>query len=201
MVEPQPPDRSPSTAAGSDLPHDSAATQREPDQASSTRPVSADDTSLSQSTIAATPAGPPSARSSSSTSESTANSESIELERFLLALGRSQLAAGYAVDDVTNTLDRVARAYGRRDLSVAVFPGGYGTLDELFEQLTWRVIGKHKKPIGLLDVIVDGVSYWQPLLTFLDHAVDVGFIRKEARALCVVHTDIDALCEHLHVKR
>ena len=49
--------------------------------------------------------------------------ESQELESFLLALGRSQLAAGYAVDDVTNTLDRVARAYGRPDLSVAVLPG------------------------------------------------------------------------------
>lgn len=117
MVEPQPPDRSPSTAAGSDLPDESAATQHEPDEAPSAAPNAADDTSVSQSTAAATPTGPP------STSESTSTSESIELERFLLALGRSQLAAGYAVDDVTNTLDRVARAYGRRDLSVAVLPG------------------------------------------------------------------------------
>ncbi len=104
-------------------------------------------------------------------------------------------------------LVRVADMHARkqamveRSAAIVALPGGYGTLDELFEQLTWRVIGKHKKPIGLLDVVVDGVSYWQPLLTFLDHAVDVGFIRAEARALCVVHTDIDALCEHLHVKR
>lgn len=49
--------------------------------------------------------------------------DSRDLESFLLALGRSQLAAGYAVDDVTSTLDQVSRAYGRPDLSVAVLPG------------------------------------------------------------------------------
>lgn len=92
------------------------------------------------------------------------------------------------------------QAMVERSAAIVALPGGYGTLDELFEQLTWRVIGKHTKPIGLLDVVVDGVSYWQPLLTFLDHAVQVGFIRKEARALCVVHDDIAALCEHLQVR-
>ena len=55
--------------------------------------------------------------------DTTEIEESVDLEQFLLALGRAQLAAGYAVDDVTNTLDRVARAYDRPDLSVAVLPG------------------------------------------------------------------------------
>lgn len=49
--------------------------------------------------------------------------EAHSLEDFLLALGRSQLAAGYAVDDVTTTLNAVARAYGRPDLNIAVLPG------------------------------------------------------------------------------
>lgn len=93
------------------------------------------------------------------------------------------------------------RAMVERSAAIVALPGGYGTLDELFEQLTWRAIGKHHTPIGLLDVVIDGVSYWQPLLAFLDHAVAHGFIRPEARALCVVHTSIDALCEHLHVRR
>ena len=52
-----------------------------------------------------------------------AYAQAHSLEDFMLALGRSQLAAGYAVDDVTTTLNAVARAYGRSDLSVAVLPG------------------------------------------------------------------------------
>jgi uncharacterized protein (TIGR00730 family) len=88
----------------------------------------------------------------------------------------------------------------RADVIVAL-PGGYGTLDELFEQLTWRVIGKHRKPIGVLDVSVDGVSYWRPMLTFLDHATSTGFITPAARGLVVVHDDVDVLCEHLGLHR
>ena len=77
-----------------------------------------------------TPSGDPDARQSdmelfeAGTSEAQAiHDEAIALEEFLLALGRSQLAAGYAVDDVTSTLHSVARAYGRPDLNVAVLPG------------------------------------------------------------------------------
>lgn len=50
-------------------------------------------------------------------------------------------------------------------------PGGLGTYDELFEILTWRQIGLHAKPIGVLDV--DG--YFGPLRAILDHAVSEGF--------------------------
>ena len=53
-------------------------------------------------------------------------------------------------------------------------PGGAGTLDELFEILTWAQLGIHSKPIGLLDV----GGYWQPLLAFLRHAVGEGFISQ-----------------------
>ena len=51
-------------------------------------------------------------------------------------------------------------------------PGGAGTLDELFEIVTWAQLGLHAKPIGLLDV----GGYFQPLVTFLRHAVAEGFL-------------------------
>ena len=52
-----------------------------------------------------------------------------------------------------------------------VLPGGAGSLDELFEVLTWRQIGLHSKPIYLLNT--DG--YWDPLLALTQHVVDEGF--------------------------
>jgi len=59
--------------------------------------------------------------------------------------------------------------------AVIALPGGLGTLDELFELLTWKQIGLHHKPVGVLDV----AGYWQPLLRVLEHAVAEGFVRYE----------------------
>lgn len=60
-------------------------------------------------------------------------------------------------------------------------PGGFGTLEEVFEVLTWSQLGLHRKPIGLLDV----AEFYTPLLAFLDHAVDVGLLRPQHRASIV----------------
>lgn len=60
-----------------------------------------------------------------------------------------------------------------------VAPGGLGTLEEAFEQLTGIQLGYHTKPIVFLDV--DG--FWRPLEAFLDHAVEVGVLRAEVRGL------------------
>ena len=61
------------------------------------------------------------------------------------------------------------------DLSDAfvALPGGYGTLDELFEMVTWTQLGIHAKPSGLLEV--DG--FWADLLRFLDHVTEAGFVK------------------------
>ena len=53
-------------------------------------------------------------------------------------------------------------------------PGGFGTLDELLEQLTWSQLGLHAKPIGLLDV----EDFWRPLIALARHATDEGFVRE-----------------------
>ena len=58
-------------------------------------------------------------------------------------------------------------------------PGGLGTLEELFETLTWSQLGIHRKPVGLINV--DG--FFDPLLAMLDQFVTRGFLRQEHRAL------------------
>ncbi len=72
-------------------------------------------------------------------------------------------------------------------------PGGIGTLDELFEIWTWRQLGLHAKPVGLLDV--DG--FFRPLVTFLDRLVTEGFLRAEQRALLQVGAEPAEMIERL----
>lgn len=60
-----------------------------------------------------------------------------------------------------------------------VAPGGLGTIEEAFEQLTGLYLGYHAKPVVFFDI--DG--FWPRLEAFLDHAVDIGVLRSEARAL------------------
>lgn len=72
-------------------------------------------------------------------------------------------------------------------------PGGFGTLDELFEIVTWAQLGIHAKPIGLLDV----KGYFDPLLAFAERAVADAFVRPEHRGLLVVDTDVGRLLERL----
>jgi uncharacterized protein (TIGR00730 family) len=59
----------------------------------------------------------------------------------------------------------------------AALPGGLGTLDELFEVLTWRQLGLHAKPVALVDV--DG--FWEPLAEMLDGLTAEGFVPAETR--------------------
>ena len=72
-------------------------------------------------------------------------------------------------------------------------PGGCGTLDELFEAVTWRQLGLHDKPIGLLNV----GGYFDGLLDCIDSAVAEGFIRPEHRKLIVSGSEPDALLDAL----
>lgn len=70
-------------------------------------------------------------------------------------------------------------------------PGGYGTLDELFETLTWAQLGIHKKPVGLLNI--DG--YWDPMLTMVDHMNKEGFLADGLRELILDATTPEGLLE------
>jgi len=72
-------------------------------------------------------------------------------------------------------------------------PGGWGTLDEFAEIVTWSLLGLHHKPIGLLDV----EGYFEHLLAWLDHAVAEGFVRPPHRALVRTGTDPARLLDDL----
>jgi len=80
----------------------------------------------------------------------------------------------------------------RADAFLAL-PGGIGTFEELFEVWTWRQLGYHDKPVGLLDV--DG--YYRPLLGFLDSAVGEGFMNQGQMAMLQAGSDIATLLPSL----
>jgi uncharacterized protein (TIGR00730 family) len=72
-------------------------------------------------------------------------------------------------------------------------PGGFGTLDELMEQLTWSQLGLHEKPVGLLDV----EEYWRPLIALARHATEEGFVRESDLGAIAVGTDAEGLLGRL----
>jgi uncharacterized protein (TIGR00730 family) len=70
-----------------------------------------------------------------------------------------------------------------------MMPGGFGTLDEFFEAVTWTQLGVHQKPCGVLDV----GGYFQPLRQFLDAAVDQRFLKAEYRDSVIFGDEASAL--------
>lgn len=90
---------------------------------------------------------------------------------------------------------RKARMNELSDAFVAL-PGGFGTLEELFEVISWSQLGIHRKPVGLLNV----AGYYNPLVRLLDHAMAEGFIKPRHRQLLVVADQperlLDALVRH-----
>lgn len=72
---------------------------------------------------------------------------------------------------------------------IITLPGGFGSMDELFEILTWGQLGLHKKPIGILNVN----GFYNHLLAQMDFMVDEGFLKKENRGLLVYDENIDSL--------
>jgi uncharacterized protein (TIGR00730 family) len=88
--------------------------------------------------------------------------------------------------------ERKARMSELADAFIAL-PGGFGTLEEFAEAVTWTQLGIHLKPCGLLDV----EGYWQPLLNWMDRAVAEGFLKAANRALVIDAADPDKLLDRL----
>ncbi len=75
-------------------------------------------------------------------------------------------------------------------------PGGIGTMEEIFEIWTWRQLGYHSKPLGLLNV--DGC--YDHLLRFIDALRDEGFLWPDVQELLLIDTDIERLLDRLHTE-
>lgn len=73
---------------------------------------------------------------------------------------------------IVDSMHERKRMMAERADAFAVLPGGIGTLDEMFEILTWRHLGLHDKPVFLVDV----AGYWQPLRRLLGHLNAEGFV-------------------------
>ena len=108
------------------------------------------------------------------------------VDREVAHLGLTQLRV------VSSMHERKATMAELSDVFV-VLPGGIGTLEEFFEVWTWGQLGLHAKPYGLLNV----AGFFDPLLRFIDHAVDQCFIRAEHRAMLVIEDDAEALLRRL----
>ncbi|GAV63446.1 Lysine_decarbox domain-containing protein, partial [Cephalotus follicularis] len=96
------------------------------------------------------------------------------------------------VKPVADMHQRKAEMARHSDCFIAL-PGGYGTLEELLEVITWAQLGIHDKPVGLINV--DG--YYNSLLTFIDKAVDDGFILPSQRNIIVSAPNAKELVQKL----
>lgn len=72
-------------------------------------------------------------------------------------------------------------------------PGGVGTMDELWEAISWAQLGYHEKPVGLLNV----AGFYDRLIEFNRHMVDVGFIRPQHAGIMIVDETMDGLLEKM----
>lgn len=97
--------------------------------------------------------------------------------------------------EVVDTMHtRKRRMFELADGFIAM-PGGLGTLEELFEMLTWAQLGRHRKPCGLLNV----AGYYDGLQAFLEHSIEHGFVHRAHRHLLSVDTDSARLLQQLQV--
>lgn len=74
-----------------------------------------------------------------------------------------------------------------------ILPGGFGTLDEMFELLTWGQLGLHTKPIGILNTS----GYYDDLMRFLDSMVSKNLLRMSNREMILVSNQIEDLLEQM----
>ena len=98
---------------------------------------------------------------------------------------------------VTETMHERKKVMLMNAQAVVVLPGGAGSLDELFEALTWRQLGLHNKPVFLLNTN----GYWDPLLALMDHVIEQGFADASLRDYATVVYDVETLNAALNTYR
>lgn len=100
-------------------------------------------------------------------------------------LGHKHLSQIYIVDTMH---ERKAMMNKLCDAVIAL-PGGYGTMEELFEMLTWGQLSLHKKPVALLNI----EGFYDPLIALSEIMIEKGFLKEEYRNLLIVDNIIDKL--------
>jgi uncharacterized protein (TIGR00730 family) len=106
-------------------------------------------------------------------------------------VGHQGLAELQVVDSMHERKMRMARLAD----GIIALPGGLGTLEELFEMLTWSQLGFHRMPIGLVNV----AGYFDLLLAFLDHMVEERFVKQAHRDLLLTDSDPETLLDRMTV--
>ncbi|MDA1262933.1 MAG: TIGR00730 family Rossman fold protein [Planctomycetota bacterium] len=96
---------------------------------------------------------------------------------------------------VVDSMRERKRQLEERGAGFAILAGGLGTWEEFFETFVGRVIGRHSKPIGLLNTN----GFADPLWELVSHGVDHGFVRSAARELMWMESDPHTLAKRLHV--
>ena len=108
------------------------------------------------------------------------------MERELGHTGLSEL-------HVVQTMHERKRLMAERSDAFLALPGGIGTMEELFEVWTWRQLGYHDKPVGLLNT----EGYYDKLLGFIADMADAGFVQPTQRALLQVDAQVQPLLQRL----
>ena len=95
--------------------------------------------------------------------------------------------------EVVATMHERKAAMADRSDAFVMMPGGFGTLDEFFEVLTWNQLGIHTKPCGILNVN----GYFDSLLAFFESAIGQRFLRAEHRDMVVIDNEVVSMVDKL----
>lgn len=108
-------------------------------------------------------------------------------------LEREQAFIGLTELKIVDTMQSRKALMAELSDGFLALPGGFGTLDEISEMLTWSQLGIHQKPVGLLNV----AGFFDPLKAFFDHMVAEGFLSTRARSLVMISEPVGQLLDML----
>ena len=94
---------------------------------------------------------------------------------------------------VVQTMHERKKAFTDLSDGFLTLPGGVGTMDELWEAVSWAQLGYHDKPVGLLNAY----GFYDGLVAFYERMGQSGFIRREHRGILIVEHELDALLERM----
>lgn len=98
---------------------------------------------------------------------------------------------------VVETMHQRKQAFTDLSDGFVTLPGGTGTMDELWEAMSWAQLGYHAKPVGLLNV----AGFYDGLLAFVARMGEVGFLRPQHQSILIAEPDLDALLDRMAAYR